>query len=106
MEHKFLVELNDSLQYTKLWDFEKFLEWFECKISNVTTNLLQWFNVLYPQKDKVHWTMEVASLWAKNSWWAKFLKNWLKLKTLWPNWKLWCVMDSKHNKCAPIVRWR
>ncbi len=22
-----------------------------------------------------------------------------------PNWKLWCVMDSKHNKCAPIIRW-
>ncbi len=23
-----------------------------------------------------------------------------------PNWKLWFVMDSKHNKCAPIVGWR
>ncbi len=23
-----------------------------------------------------------------------------------PNWKSWCVMDSKHNKCVPIVRWR
>jgi hypothetical protein len=23
-----------------------------------------------------------------------------------PNWKLWCVTDSKHNKCAPIVEWR
>ncbi len=23
-----------------------------------------------------------------------------------PNWKLQCVMDSKHNKCAPIIGWR
>jgi hypothetical protein len=22
-----------------------------------------------------------------------------------PNWKPWCVMDSKHNKCVPIVGW-
>jgi hypothetical protein len=22
-----------------------------------------------------------------------------------PNWKPWCVMDSKHNKCIPIVEW-
>jgi len=21
------------------------------------------------------------------------------------NWKLWCVMDSKHSKCAPVIRW-
>jgi transposase-like protein len=42
--------------------------------------LLQWFDVLYPQKDKVHWTMKVASLWEKNSWWAKISKNWFKKK--------------------------
>jgi hypothetical protein len=23
-----------------------------------------------------------------------------------PNWKLWSVMDSKHNKCAPIIGWK
>jgi hypothetical protein len=23
-----------------------------------------------------------------------------------PNWKLWCVMNSKHSKCAPVVRCR
>jgi hypothetical protein len=28
------------------------------------------------------------------------------LKPFGPNWKLWCVMDSKHNKCAPFVGWR
>jgi hypothetical protein len=28
------------------------------------------------------------------------------LKPFGPNWKPWCVMDSKHNKCAPIVGWR
>jgi hypothetical protein len=39
------------------------------------------FDVLYSQKDKVQWTTEVASLWEKISWWAKFLKNWLKKKT-------------------------
>jgi hypothetical protein len=22
-----------------------------------------------------------------------------------PNWKPWCVMDSKHSKCAPIIKW-
>ncbi len=26
-----------------------------------------------------------------------------RLKPSSPNWKPWCVMDSKHNKCAPIV---
>jgi hypothetical protein len=28
------------------------------------------------------------------------------LKPSGPNWKLWCVMDSKHNKCVPIVGWK
>ncbi len=23
-----------------------------------------------------------------------------------PNLKLWCIMDSKHDKCVPIVGWR
>jgi hypothetical protein len=32
MEHRFLVELDSSSQYTKLQIFEGFLEWFECKI--------------------------------------------------------------------------
>jgi hypothetical protein len=22
-----------------------------------------------------------------------------------PNWKPWCVMDSKHSKCVPIDGW-
>jgi hypothetical protein len=79
-EHKFLVELSGSSQYTELQIFEGFLEWFKCKISNSTTNLLQWFDIHYPQKDKVHWTTKVASLWGKNSWWAKFSNNWLKKK--------------------------
>ncbi len=42
------------------------------------TNLLQWFDVFYRQKNKAHWTTEVVSLWEKISWWAKFLKNFLK----------------------------
>jgi hypothetical protein len=44
-----------------------FLEWFECKILDLGTNLLQWFDVLYPQKDKVHSTTKLASLWEKIS---------------------------------------
>jgi hypothetical protein len=40
-ENKFLVELDDSPQYIKLQNFEGFLEWFECKILDVATNLLQ-----------------------------------------------------------------
>jgi len=28
------------------------------------------------------------------------------LKPFNPNWKPWCVMDSKHSKCVPIVGWR
>jgi len=40
MEHKFLVVLNGSSQYTKLWIFKGFLEWFEYKILDSTTNLL------------------------------------------------------------------
>jgi hypothetical protein len=40
-ENKFLVELDDSPQYIELQNFEGCLEWFECKISDVATNLLQ-----------------------------------------------------------------
>jgi hypothetical protein len=40
MEHKFLVELDESLQYTKLQIFEGFLKWFQCKILNAATNSL------------------------------------------------------------------
>jgi hypothetical protein len=43
MEHKFLVELDRSSQYTELRIFNGFLEWFEYKILNLATNLLQWF---------------------------------------------------------------
>jgi hypothetical protein len=28
------------------------------------------------------------------------------LKAFGPNLKPWYIMDSKHNKCAPIVGWR
>jgi hypothetical protein len=39
MESKFLGQLNNSPQYSKLRNFDGFLKWFECKISNVVTNL-------------------------------------------------------------------
>ncbi len=39
MEHKFLAELNGSLQYIELQNFERFPKWFERKFSDVPTNL-------------------------------------------------------------------
>jgi hypothetical protein len=42
MENKFLVELNDSPQYIELQNSKGFFEWFECKVLDVATNLLQW----------------------------------------------------------------
>jgi hypothetical protein len=48
MEHKLSVELHGSLQYTKLWISKGFLKWFEWKILNLATNLLQWSDVFYP----------------------------------------------------------
>ncbi len=41
-KHKFLADLNGSLQYTKLWNSKGILEWFEWKILDEATNLLQW----------------------------------------------------------------
>jgi hypothetical protein len=80
--------------------------------------LLQWYDVLYPQKDKVHSTTKVVDLWEKNSWGAKFSKkNFKKNVRLTP----WMekgtrnllaqigshgnitLMDSKHSKCVTIV---
>jgi hypothetical protein len=28
------------------------------------------------------------------------------LKSSGPNLKLWCVMDSNHSKCVPIIMWK
>jgi hypothetical protein len=67
MENKFLVELNGSSQYNNVWNSEGFLEWFKCRISYAITHLLQWCEILYPQKDKAYWTMKVANLWDKIS---------------------------------------
>ncbi len=63
MENIFLVELNDSPQYIELQNSKGFLEWFECKISDVATNLLHWCEFFYPQKDKAEWTTKVVDLW-------------------------------------------
>jgi hypothetical protein len=101
MEHNFLVELDGSSQYTKIWTSKVFLEWFECKILDSGTNLLQWFDGLYPQKVKVHWTIEVVSLWEKISWWAKFLKNWLKKKTRITPW----IEEGVRNLLAKIANY-
>jgi hypothetical protein len=60
------------------------LKWFECKVLDATLNLLQWFEVHYPQKDKAHCTIKVVDLWNKVSWWAKFTKTSLKKLKLTP----------------------
>ncbi len=98
MEQKFLAKLNECLQYIKLRIFEQFLKWFECKISNSATNLLQWFNVLHPQKDKVHWSTKMVNLWEKISWSIKFSKNWLKKKARLTPW----TVEGAQNLLAQI----
>jgi hypothetical protein len=68
-------------------------------------------------KDKANWIMEVVELWDKMTWWAKFKNNFSKRKPQLAPWmkegvqnvfcqiiKLGCLMDSKHNKCAPFVK--
>jgi hypothetical protein len=60
------------VQYIKFWILEGFPKWFE--FTHSATNLLQGFDAIYQQKNKVHWIMEVANLWEKTSWWAKFQK--------------------------------
>jgi hypothetical protein len=58
-----MAKLDKFLQYSEPRIFEVFLEWFECKILDLATNLLQWFDVVYSQKDKVCSTREVANSW-------------------------------------------
>jgi hypothetical protein len=60
--------------------------------------LLQWFDVLYPQKKKVHWITKVVSLWEKISWWAKISKNWSKKKARLAPW----MEEGTQNLLAQI----
>jgi hypothetical protein len=119
MEHKFLAELNGSSQYTELWISKKFPEWFEYKILDLATNLLQWFEVLYPQKGQGALDHEGGELVGKKFMMGQIFEELVKKKgkactmdgrkcskPYSPNWKLWCVMDSKHNKCVLVVGWR
>jgi len=119
MEHKFLVELDRSSQYTKLRIFNGFLEWFEYKILNLATNLLQWFECLLSIKGLGALDHRGGKLVGENFMVGIYFEELVEekgkactingkrcLKPYSPNWKPWCVMDSKHSKCAPIVRWR
>ncbi len=63
MKSKFFKKLNNCSKYIELQNFPKFLEWLECKIRNATSNLMQWFDVFYPTKDRANWTVEVVKLW-------------------------------------------
>jgi hypothetical protein len=80
---------------------------------------LQWFDVLYPQKDKVFWIIEVVNSWEKIFMVGQIFKKLVKekgeaytmdgrrcSKPFSPNWKPRCVMDSKHIKCVPVVEWK
>jgi hypothetical protein len=51
----------------------------------VATNLLQWFDVFYPQKEKAKCTIEVANLWEKNFIMGQKL-HWLKKKVRFAPW--------------------
>jgi hypothetical protein len=53
MELKFLMELNNSPKYIKLQNSPRFLKWLECKVKDTTSNLMQWFDIFYPTKDKL-----------------------------------------------------
>lgn len=41
------MELNNSPKYIELQNSQGFLEWLECKVKNITSNLAQWFEVFY-----------------------------------------------------------
>jgi hypothetical protein len=44
------MELNNSPKYIELQNSQGFLEWLECKVKNVTSNLAQWSEVFYLAK--------------------------------------------------------
>lgn len=48
MGNYFFVELNNSPKYVQLLNSIGFLEWLNYKVSNVASNLTQWFEVFYP----------------------------------------------------------
>jgi hypothetical protein len=78
MKSKFFKKLNNCSKYIEFQNFPKFLEWLECKVMDATSNLMQWFDVFYPTKDRANWTMEVVELWDNVTWWAKFNNNFWK----------------------------
>jgi len=47
IESKNLMELNNSPKYIKLHNFPKFLEWLKCKVKDVMSNLMQWFDFFF-----------------------------------------------------------
>ncbi len=62
---------------------------------DLATNLLQWFDVFYPQND----------LWEKISWWAKFSKNWLKKKARLAPWMEECAQNLLAQIGSRGVSW-
>lgn len=42
----FLVEVNIFLEYIKLLNLVGFLELFNCKVLDATSNLMQWFEIV------------------------------------------------------------
>ncbi len=75
-----------------------------------TLNLMQWFDVFYPIKNKEKWIMEVVELWDKVTWHGPNLMNFFEekgtinnmdgeegSKSCLLNRKTRHLMDSKHN---------
>ncbi len=74
------MEQKKSIKYIELQNFPTFFEWFECKVKETISNLMEWFNDFYSAKDKTNWIVEVVELWDKVTWWAKFSTKFLKKK--------------------------
>jgi hypothetical protein len=94
------------------------MEWFECKISDVASNLLQWL-IFLSIKGQGALDHRGGELMVENFMVGQIFEKLVEeegdtcimdgrrqSKSSSPNWKLWCVINSKHNKCAPIVRWK
>jgi hypothetical protein len=80
--------------------------------------LLQWFDILYPQKGQGALDHKGGELVGEKFMVNQILEELVKekgetftmdgkrhSKPFSPNWKPCCVMDSKHSKCVPIVKW-
>lgn len=117
-EHKFLIKLDNSLQYIELRNFKGFSEWFECKISDVPQTCCYGSMFFIHKRQgaldhiggklvgKFFMVGQILEELVEEEGKACTMDGRMPLKPFGPNWKSGYVMDSKHIKCAPIVEWR